>query len=219
MAEWQFDLRARRFREVSTGRFLSSSKAVDLRDGFQERRRTDVDALTRRLADEEISVQDWEREMVQLLHRLFTAQLAYGKGGLNAMTPADYEAADALVEAQRAYLRAFAEDVAAGTLSEAQIGARAKLYYASSTQAYEHGRAAAFGVRPPHVPGDGSTPCGANCRCYLTYVDKPDEVHVTWRTTAGESCSGCKQRARTWAPLVIPKSTDGRLARLWRNVA
>jgi hypothetical protein len=216
---WRYDVGTHRFRDSRTGRFLSASKAVDLRDGFQDRRRADVDALVRQLADQDITVQQWEAEMTQALRELFTAQFAFGRGGLNAMTADDYAAADALVESQRTYLRAFAEDVAAGKLSEAQIGARAKLYYGSSTQAYEHGRAAAFGVHPPHVPGDGSTPCLSQCRCFLTYVDKPDEVHVTWHKTANESCSGCKGRASSWVPLVIAKSSDGRIARLWRAVA
>lgn len=219
MTDWRYSRSARRFRDADTGRFIAPATVIDLRDGFQDRRRADVDDLVRRLADEDISVQQWEAEMTQSLRELFTAQFAFGRGGLNAMTADDYAAADALVEAQRAYLRAFAEDVAAGKLSEAQIASRAKLYHGSSTQAYEHGRAAAFGVQPPHVPGDGSTPCKSNCRCYLTYVDKSDEVHVTWHRTANESCSGCKSRSQSWAPLVIAKASDGRMARLWRKVA
>lgn len=219
MADWRYSRSARRFRDADTGRFLSATTAVDLRDGFQDRRRADVDELVRRLADEDISVQQWEAEMTQALRELFTAQMALGRGGLNAMTADDYAAADALVEAQRAYLRAFAEDVAAGKLSEAQIAARAKLYHGSSTQAYEHGRAAAFNVSLPHYPADGSTQCKSACRCRWDLVDKGDEIHATWKLQSGESCSGCKSYARSYAPLVIAKSTDGRMARLFRRVA
>lgn len=219
MAEWQYDARVHRFRDATTGRFLSAEKAIDLRDGFQDRRRSDVDALTRRLANQEITVQQWERETTQALRDLFHAQYAYGRGGLNAMTDADYTESHRLVEEQRVFLRAFAEDIAAGRLSEAQIGARAKLYYSSSVAAYEHGKSSSWGVRPPHVPGDGSTSCGANCKCFLTYVEKPDEIHITWHRTAGESCAGCKERARRWSPLVISKASDGRITRLFRVVA
>ncbi|MGE3267180.1 MAG: hypothetical protein AB7P40_00435 [Chloroflexota bacterium] len=216
---WQYSRAARRFRDTRSGRFLAFSKAVDLRDGFQERRQADVAALTRRLANEDISVQQWEAEMTQAVRETFSAQYALGRGGLNAMTAADWLAADDLVQAQRQYLRGFAQDIAAGKLSAAQITARAKLYYGASTAAYERGRAAAWGVRPPHVPGDGSTPCLSQCKCYLTYVDKPDEVHVTWHRTASESCSVCKSRARTWRPLVIAKTAGRHVARLYRAVA
>lgn len=218
MPEWQFDSRARRFREVSTGRFLSSKVAVDLRDGFQERRRADVDALTRRLAEKEISVQAWEAEMTQALRQLFNAQWAYGRGGLNAMTPADWDRAAELVEAQRVYLRAFAEDIASGRLSEAQINARARLYYGASRGAYERGRASAFNVRLPVHPGENS-PCGANCACHWSLRDAGETIEATWKRTASESCSVCKQRARDYAPLVIAKASDGRIARLYRMVA
>lgn len=219
MAEWQYDEHVKRFREVSTGRFLGAAKAVDLRDGFQERRRADVDTLTRRLAEKDISVQDWEREMTTALRHLHTAQFVYGAGGLNAMTPADWERAAELVESQRVYLRAFAEDVAAGRLSEAQINARAKLYYGSSIQAYEQGRAGAFGVQLPAYPADGGTPCKSACRCRWSLVEKDETIEATWKLQSGESCSGCKARAASWSPLVIAKTNDGRIARLFRAVA
>lgn len=219
MAEWTYSRSARRFRDAATGRFLSASKAIDLRDGFQERRRSDVAALTRQLADQSLSVQDWERQLAQAIREIHTAQFAFGRGGLNAMTPADWAAAADLVETQRAYLRGFARDVAAGLLSEAQITARAKLYYGSSVHAYERGRASAFGVSLPAYPADGSTPCKSSCRCRWQLADKGDEIHATWKLQAGESCSGCKSRAASWSPLVISKASDGRTARLFRLVA
>lgn len=216
---WRYDVGTHRFRDSRSGRFLSAQAAVDLRDGFQDRRRADVDDLVRRLADKEISVQDFEREMTQAIRELHTAQYALGRGGLNAMTDDDYAAADALVEAQRAYLRAFAEDIAAGKLSEAQIGARARLYYAASTTAHESGKAGAWNVTPPHLPGDGSTPCGVQCKCAISYRETDETVELRWILQAHESCSRCKGRARSWAPLVISKASDGRIACLFRRVA
>lgn len=217
-ARWTYDVPSHRFRDSRTGRYLSAAKAVDLRDGFQDRRRADVSSLTRRLADQEITVQAWEAEMMQAVRELHTAQFAFGRGGLNAMTTADWTEAARLVEGQRVYLRAFAQDVAAGALSEAQIAARAKLYYGASRQMYERGRASAFGVHLPAYPGQGS-PCQANCACSWGLVDTGDEIHATWKRSASESCSVCARRARDWSPLVIAKSSDGRMARLWRLVA
>jgi hypothetical protein len=216
---WEYDEASHRYRDTKTGRFLSPASAVDLRDDFQARRRVDLVNLTGRLADEEITVQQWETEMQSLVRQVHGVEYAFGRGGRNAMTDAELAELADLVKTQHGFLRQFAQDVASGKLSEAQIAARANLYYASSVQAYERGRAAGFGVQPPHVPGDGSTPCGANCRCFLTYVETADEVHITWHKTANESCSGCKNRAASWKPLVIAKSTDGRIARLYRRVA
>lgn len=192
---WQYSRSARRFRDTRSGQFLSATKIIDLRDGFQDRRRSTVVALTRQLANEEISVQQWEAEMTQAIRETFSAQYALGRGGLNSMTDADWLAADDLVQAQRQFLRAFAEDIAAGRLSEAQISARAKLYHSASIQAYERGRAAAFGVSLPAHPADGSTPCKANCVPADTLVDAPllvsayrrwyDGTMVQVRTTKG----------------------------------
>lgn len=221
MAEWTYDERpsVRRFRDKTSGRFVSATKVIDLRDGFQERRRSDVAALTRQLADQSISVQEWERRMTDAVRQLHTAEYALGRGGLNAMTAADWTAAADLVEQQRGYLRGFAEDVAAGRLSEAQITARAKLYYGAAVGAYERGRASAFGVSLPAYPCDGGTACKSACRCRWQLVDKGAEIHATWKRSASESCSGCKSRAASWSPLVIAKSSDSRMARLFRLVA
>lgn len=218
---WQYDARpsVRRFRDTRTGRFLAASKAIDIRDGFVERRRADAEALTRQLADQSITVQEWERQMTEAIRQLHTAQYALGRGGLNAMTPADWDAAAALVEEQRRYLRDFARDVAAGNLSEAQIAARAKLYYGSSVAAYERGRASAFGVALPAYPGDGSTVCKSSCRCYWQLAEKDDTVEATWKRSASESCSTCKTRAAAWSPLAIARPARGRIAQLLRVVA
>lgn len=220
MADWEFSEIARRYRSKETGRFLSPSSAISLRDDFQQRRRSDIDALTRRLADQDITVQQFETEMQVLIKQTFGVQYAYGRGGRNAMTADDFTALDTLIRDQYQYLRAFAQDIAAGKLSEAQITARAGLYHGSSVRAYEQGKAASWGLQLPHYPADGSTPCKSACRCRWDIADRGDEIHATWHLqSGGESCPGCKSRAASYAPLVIAKAESGRSSRLWRMVA
>jgi hypothetical protein len=216
--DWEFDTRPKRFRDRRNGRFLSAEKAIDLRDGFQERRRVDVDALTRRLSGQAITVQQWEADLRSLVRDIHAAEYVYGRGGLNAMAAVDWTEIDRLAAEQWAYLRGFAEDVAAGRLSEAQINARSKLYYGASRQSYERGRAAAFGVQLPAYPGQGSE-CQSSCACHWQLSETDDEIRATWKLSSGEHCPTCRRRASTWAPLVIAKRADGRIARLWRNVA
>lgn len=218
-ATWTYDISSRRYRNAQTGRYLSAASSIELRDDVVTRLRSDAEALARRLADQDLTVQQWEAEMQRAVSSANTVQWAFGRGGRHAMTDDDLAALADLIRSQHQYLRAFAEDAAAGKLSEAQIAARSKLYYASSVQAYERGRAAAWNVVPPHVPGDGSTPCGANCKCAISYRETDDTVELRWKLQSGESCSGCKRRARDWSPLVIAKTTEGRTARLWRAVA
>jgi hypothetical protein len=93
-------------------------------------------------------------------------------------------------------------------MSEAQIGARAGLYVNSATQAYEKGRTAAYGLRLEQHPGDGQTPCLASCKCSLEIEETDAEWRVWWRLSSSEHCSGCKDQAAAWNPLVVSKDGE-----------
>lgn len=217
---WEFDTRPKRFRDTRSGRFLSTEKAVDLRDGFQLRRQQDLVALNARLAEEELTLQQWEAEVQQLVRNVHAAEYIMGRGGLAAMTDEDWTAIERLSAEQWGYLRQFADDVGAGRLSEAQTLARARLYLESSRHAYERGRSAAFGVSLPAYPCDGSSECKSRCKCHWQLVEDTDAgvVRATWKRSASESCRTCRQRGSQWAPLVITRVSD-RIAQLWRAVA
>lgn len=218
MPEWEYDEASHRYRNKANGRYLSPTAAVDLRDDFQRRARRDLTRLAERLGAEDLTVQQWEAQMRTLVRQIHGVEFIFGRGGKNALTTADELALRSLVADQWAYLHRFAEDVRAGLLSEGQIRSRAHKYAASSRQAYERGRAAAFGVQLPAYPGQGSE-CQSSCACSWSIVEADDEFRCTWKLGSGDSCPTCKRRASTWAPLVIAKSTDGRIARLWRSVA
>lgn len=207
VSEWQWSEDVKRYRDPATGRFLSASKTVGLRDDFLERRRSATDDLATNLASGDLSVQRWERDMRTVVKQTFGVQYAFGRGGTNAMTADDWRAAGVLVTEQNGYLRGFAEDVAAGMLSPEQIAARSALYLGSSVRAYEQGRAAAFGglVLPAH-PGDGSSECKASDRCSWSIVETESEYRCTWKRSAQESCVTCVRRASEWSPLVIARA-------------
>lgn len=213
---WEFDESAHRFRDTKTGQFLSAREAIGLRDDSLERRATDVDTLASTLGKGDVSVQAWEAAMRDVVRDTFAAQYAYGRGGLNAMTTDDWQAINDLADAQSRYLRSFAQDVAAGRLSEAKISARSVLYLQSSRQAYGRGLAASWGIELPAYPGDGSSECKARDKCHWEISETDDEIHATWKLGAAEHCATCVSRASAWAPLVIEKADDGRIARLYR---
>lgn len=218
MPEWQYDSASKRYRNKASGRYLSAAASVDLRDDFVQRQRAGLTTLAERLGAQEVSVQAWEAEMRTAVRQIHAVEYAFGRGGTNALTEADDLAIRGLVSDQWAYLHTFAEDVRAGLLSEGQIRARANQYAASSRQAYERGRAASFGVQLPAYPGQG-TACKSACRCTWTIVETDDEFRCTWTRHATDSCETCTSRASSWAPLVIAKPSDGRIARLYRRVA
>ncbi|MFT4040690.1 MAG: hypothetical protein QM692_21095, partial [Thermomicrobiales bacterium] len=107
------------------------------------------------------------------------------------------------------YLRGFAEEIAAGTLSEAQVAARTQLYLASATQAYERGRAAGcVGLELPCYPADGGTRCLTNCRCHWDIKETADAWSAYYRTNAGETCPDCQARAARYNPYVQQKALE-----------
>lgn len=161
--KWAWDAQIARYRSKKSGRFMSPTTDAKIRDDFNRRRLKDVDALSRKLAKETISVQEWERSMQQVLEKHWTVQYMHGRGGRNVMTPEDRVELRSLIRQQFDYLRGFTLDVRDGRLSDKQIKARAHLYLNDSTRAHSLGRSNAHGVRLPAHPGDGSTACKANC--------------------------------------------------------
>ncbi len=203
--KWEFDTSVKRYRSTETGRFLSNATMTRLREDFLSAQRVVTEELARRLADGEITVQRWQAEMRAVVKATFGGEYLFGRGGRNAMTAGDWGSLGPLVRDQYRYLHAFAERVAAGELTQAQIAARAGLYCGASVQAYERGRGAAYGLTLPVYPADGGTSCKANCRCSWRIEETDSEWRATWKLSAAENCAGCQERARQYAPLVVAK--------------
>lgn len=218
---WEWDAPSRRYRDTTTGRYLSAASSRKLRDDLVTRLGQENQGLARKLASGDLTLPAWEKAMQTQVRDAHTVQWAFGRGGRNAMTEHDLTDLNGLVRGQWGYLRGFTEAIAGGTLSEAQVSARAALYTSASVQAYERGRAAAWDVILPAHPGDGSTACKSNCRCFWRLTEKADgsEVHATWTLGGAEHCADCKSRARRWAPLVIARPVEDRLVHLLRPVA
>ena len=135
-----------------------------------------------------------------------------GKGGRDAMTAEDWGSCGGMLADQLRYAKPFAQQVADGLLSEAQIQARAAMYVNSAREAYHRGKARALGVpldRLPALPADGQTRCLTNCRCSWrfepVYNDAGDLVgwECYWEINPAEHCDDCLANHETWYPLFI----------------
>lgn len=178
---------------------------LGLRDTFSERQAAKVRALSDRVVNG-LTVAEWERDMRATIRTSTIDQYVLGRGGRNAMTQADWGRVGRMVREQYKFAGGFAQDIADGKLSAAQIAARAQLYMASSTGAYERGRAASFkGLRLPQYPADGSQDCKANCKCSWDIDDKGDRYECTWALAPAEHCATCLSNAGEWSPLVVMK--------------
>lgn len=203
---WQWSESAKRYRDTDTGRFLAASAVGQIRDQLIAARTAAIDRLAEDLIAERVDVAAWTKAMRDEIKTLTLAEYEFGRGGKNAMTPADRGTVGAMCRAQYEYLQKFATEVADGVLSEAKIRARARLYAGSATAAHGRGQSAAYGLRLAQHPGDGNTACLTNCRCSLRIEEDEDEWRVYWVVQHDrESCDDCVAMGDRWSPLTIAK--------------
>lgn len=202
---WSFDVPSRRYRDGTTGRFLPTAKITELRNALLDNRATVTQSLSEALANRTIDLYSWQQGMRAVIKDSSVAEYLFGRGGVNAMTPSDWGTIGNLVKGQYQYLEGFATEIAAGTLSDAQVASRAAMYAHAGVQAHSMGQEAAYGGRlvlPAH-PGTGE--CLSRCRCHWSIQEGPEAWVCTWVRISGESCATCISRAAQYNPFVQSK--------------
>lgn len=207
---WYFDATVRRYRGRAgtsvAGKFIGPAKLAELRDTFIQGQMGQVDLLAQRLADGELTLQQWVNQVRGHIKTVYLAEYMLGKGGKNNMTQSDYGRLGAMLKSQYGFLNDFAADIAGGHLSVRAIIARSQQYVSSATLAHERGKIAAWGLPSlPAYPGDGSSECKSNDKCRWDITQTDTEWRATWRRSASESCDTCVDRSSRWSPLIIPK--------------
>lgn len=204
---WGYDPRIHRYRDLTTGRFLPAKTVVTIRDRVTDAAGAQAREVAAAAARGEISTAAFRESMRTAIRNSHTANYVFGRGGLNAMTPADFGRIGGDLRTQYKFLEGFVADLEAGTLSEKQAAARAAMYINGATRAFEEGQAASHGVNDalPLMPGDNCEGF-SNCRCSWEYEDAGAELHAFWTLGGDDPCSPCQQNAAQYAPWVIHKS-------------
>lgn len=220
---WNWLKRLGQFIHSVTRRILSRPAQRELSELDLDANQDRVADLAHALAEDAITVGEWEAAMREEIKTAYIEQYLLGRGGLGQMTQADWGSIGGMLGSdQYRFLNRFAAEIAAGELSEAQIIARARMYIASSKEAFERANARARGVpgeQLPAYPGDGSTICLTNCKCFWNHRRIEERGRTlrwesTWTLRPAEHCTsgdvdargrplGCIQRAQLWAPYVI----------------
>lgn len=207
---WTWNQNTKRYREKATGRFVGQKKMTDLRNDFivrqKERLAAGSNTLTDQLAAGDITIQRWVLDQRQIIKETYVDQYVLGKGGRNNMTQVDWGRVGAEIKKQYGFLQGFGQDIADGKMSVAGIKARSGLYIDSSTQMFELGRSASFGLTLPEHPADGSQICKSNCKCEWVIVEFDDRFEATWMLNPAEHCDTCLGNAGRWDPLIVSKS-------------
>lgn len=207
---WKYNRKTRQYEDES-GTPLTNDEMVLLRDLFSGSRKDATAKLVKDMSEGDLTVQQWEAGMRGELRTAFIDQATLGRGGRSMMTFSDWGSVGNQLRRQYQWLSSFAKEVATGTMTEAQIIARAALYMDASTQAYEKAKVKAHGMPPlAHYPGDGTRPptCGVRCKCRLVITEDADNWYVHWvlGPVKKKHCDGCIEMAALWKPLIIPKA-------------
>ena len=204
--DWTWDQAVKRYQNTSTGTIVTENTLIEMRDEMIEKWRPRVQSLADDLATGKLTVQEWTLQMRRELRNVFSNEYLLAKGGRNAMFQPDLDAINEMLNTQNFYLQNFAEEVRAGSLSQAQIAARSELYAESATQAHERGKASRHAVVLPYYPADGSQDCRSRCRCRWDLDETEDTVIATWLLNVGvKHCNTCLANAAV-EPITITKA-------------
>jgi len=205
-SRWLYDQAEQEYRDARTGDVVSDADLQDLANQFLDGQQRRIDSLMTELADQRIALSYWENSMREVIKDAHGVAYVLGRGGRNAMHATDWGRVGRYVQGQFTYLNQFARDIAGGQVSQAQAQVRARLYIGSARAALSRGAAsAAGGLALPQYPGDGSTPCLGNCRCWWQLTRTQTDWQARWMSVADiNSCEECVARGARWNPLVIP---------------
>ena len=144
MATYGWSESAKRYRDLETGRFVPRETVLSYVEASIEATSSATASLAEYVAGDVLSPGDWRLLMRREIKDEYVRQYVLGKGGVAQMTQADWGSIGGMLKEQYGYLDDFARQVAQGTLSEAQIRARAQMYIRSAREAYEraHSRVA-----------------------------------------------------------------------------
>lgn len=170
-----------------------------------------VEALTLRLIDEEITLDEWHSQMKALIRESHVQHFITGKGGdKTTILEGDYGQLGTPAREQYRYLKDFAQAIYDKNQAGKDINFainRSKLYMRTCQASFWRG---AVPVSLPQVPKDGGTKCRSNCKCHLDIKYEKDEngkdiaVLVFWELASAEHCSDCITLNREWNPLRLP---------------
>lgn len=204
---WVYRSSTRRYVNTATGVSLTRNQLIGLRDAFTLQVRAEARAITGAMLDGTTSLQRWLLDMQGMVRNTHTNQFMLGRGGVGMVMEAELPTVEGIINGQYTYLQGFADDMAAGNVSDGQALARAQMYADAGTQSYERGVALAYGLPDlPAYPGDGGTACRSNCRCHWSVTEDEDNFYCYWVITPGENCPDCIDNAARWNPLIIPKT-------------
>ena len=134
--DWSYDTTLGRYRDATSGRFLSEKEALQLTQKSVLRAREEIQGLTTDMLQRITTLADWQRQVAQVIKEVHLAQYILGRGGIKNTTPADFLVVARTLKGEYAYLDQFARQLASGRISEPMLRARINLYLNKTVGSY-----------------------------------------------------------------------------------
>jgi hypothetical protein len=140
LPDFYFDKSLQRYRYRDSGKFVSEQAVENLTRRSIAQIKKQVLNDTEYLIGNKLTLAEWEKATAQSLKKLHSWQYLIGKGGAKNMTQADNGKLGLRLSYEYGYLRGFAQDIADGKVSEAQLLARVDLYLNSSNGSFQEAK-------------------------------------------------------------------------------
>lgn len=178
---YEFDKSKRAY--LSADGYVKRAETRAVLDKLLEHFRNDAGKLAVRVSRGELTADQFEQSMRELLEHSHIIAGTVGKGGREQMRSSDWERINNKVEWQAGYLGKFARRVAKGTLSEAAIKSRAKTYSSGVYVSYADSVAESY-------------------REWREAGNAPQEDEVRLVQSSKEGCNECTADAAAgWMPI------------------
>jgi hypothetical protein len=140
---YTWDSASGRYRSHTSGQYVAQADLKALSTNFSQYTRENLRTITERMIGGQIDLSTWQRQAAQELKESYITNMLISRGGVNAVTQADYGRQGGRLASEYRYLNNFAQEIASGNLSEAQILARIDQYGNGVQKAYYDGLTAA----------------------------------------------------------------------------
>lgn len=187
------------------GDAVEFSYLLEILDEIEQKAEDEGVAWIAALVAGQITVQEFLRNLYDLIQNSFMVNYLLGVGGIENADPVSLAELGEVIALQYSYAYGFASDLSAGALTPALAAARVMLYARAARRAYWIGTAAARDLVLPAYPRDGSSECQMNDLCHWRIVEYPDRWECFWELSSAEHCNTCVARNSVWYPYVYYK--------------
>jgi hypothetical protein len=127
--QYLWNEKALQYTNQRTGRFVSRSEITDQLFKVTKHSSDVMRAISQQLRDGDISLSDWQLQMMQEIKTTHLASAAMQRGGWQQMTQADFGRVGQIVRREYGFLRDFANGIESGEIPlDGRILQRASLY-------------------------------------------------------------------------------------------